>query len=360
MQEFDVFEYFDFLHARWKFLGLACGVAVLAALATGILLPKRYTSTATILIDPPAGGDPRIAAAVSTVYLESLKTYELLATNDQLFLRAAGQFHLRDQDDSPIESLKRRVLKVDKLRDTRALQISVTLPDPKTAQTVAQFIAEGAVELSRSGGKEADEAMIEDAGKVAEMAKGRLNDAEAAWQKAAGAHSTEALRSEISEDSYLKSRIEEQLLDEQAGLAGSGTQAPRDGDASRSRIEILKQRIAELARTMDAKSTVLAQETASEQELQAVLTAARASYQAAVQRLADIRASQGSRSEWLRVVDPGIIPQRPSSPNVPLILIGATLLALFGSLLYLTVSFSFARERRRYHPPLRIASHGAD
>ena len=360
MQEFDVFEYFDFLHARWKFLGLACGVAVLAALATGILLPKRYTSTATILIDPPAGGDPRIAAAVSTVYLESLKTYELLATNDQLFLRAAGQFHLRDQDDSPIESLKRRVLKVDKLRDTRALQISVTLPDPKTAQTVAQFIAEGAVELSRSGGKEADEAMIEDAGKVAEMAKGRLNDAEAAWQKAAGAHSTEALRSEISEDSYLKSRIEEQLLDEQAGLAGSGTQAPRDGDASRTRIEILKQRIAELARTMDAKSTVLAQETASEQELQAVLTAARASYQAAVQRLADIRASQGSRSEWLRVVDPGIIPQRPSSPNVPLILIGATLLALFGSLLYLTVSFSFTRERRRYHPPLRIATHGAD
>src|SRR6202522_381006 len=360
MQEFDVFEYFDFLHARWKFWGLACGVAVVAALATGLLLPKRYTSTATILIDPPAGGDPRIAAAVSTVYLESLKTYELLATNDQLFLRAAGQFHLRDQDDSPIESLKRRVLKVDKLRDTRALQISVTLPDPKTAQTVAPFIAEGAVELSRSGGKEADEAMIEDAGKVAEMAQARLNDAEAAWQKAAGAHSTEALRSEISEDSYLKSRIEEQLLDEQAGLAGSATQAPRDGDASRTRIEILKQRIAELARAMEAKSTVLAQETASEQELHAVLTAARASYQAAVQRLADIRASQGSRAEWLSVVDPRIIPQRPSSPNVPLILIGATLLALFGSLLYLTVSFSFARERRRYHPPLRIASHGAD
>jgi tyrosine-protein kinase Etk/Wzc len=289
-----------------------------------------------------------------------LKTYELLATNDQLFLRAAGQFHLRDQDDSPIESLKRRVLKVDKLRDTRALQISVTLPDPKTAQTVAQFIAEGAVELSRSGGKEADEAMIEDAGKVAEMAKGRLNDAEAAWQKAAGAHSTEALRSEISEDSYLKSRVEEQVLDEQAGLAGSSAQAPRDIDASRARIEILDRRIGELARAIEAKSAVLAQQTASEQDLQAVLSAARASYQAAVQRLADLRASRGSRSEWLRVVDPGIIPQRPSSPNLPLILIGAAALALFGSLLYLTVSFSFTRERRRYHPPLRIATHGAD
>jgi uncharacterized protein involved in exopolysaccharide biosynthesis len=357
---FDVFEYLDFLRARWKFWGLACGVAVLAALATGLVLPNRYTSTATILIDPPAGGDPRIATAVSTVYLESLKTYELLATNDQLFLRAAGQFHLRDRDGSPIESLKRRVLKVDKLRDTRALQISVTLPDPRTAQGVAQFLAEGAVELSRSGGKEADEAMIEDAGKVAETAKARLNDAEVAWQKAAGAHSAEALRSEISEDSYLKSRVEEQVLDEQAGLAGSSAQAPRDIDASRARIEILDRRIGELARAIEAKSAVLAQQTASEQDLQAVLSAARASYQAAVQRLADLRASRGSRSEWLRVVDPGIIPQRPSSPNLPLILIGAAALALFGSLLYLTVSFSFTRERRRYHPPLRIATHGAD
>src|SRR5579862_5870415 len=122
---FDVFEYIDFLRARWKFPAFACGFAILLALAIGFLLPKRYTATATILIDPPAGGDPRIATAVSTVYLESLKTYELLATNDQLFLRAASQFHLRDQG-SPIESLKQRVLKVDKLRDTRALEISVT------------------------------------------------------------------------------------------------------------------------------------------------------------------------------------------------------------------------------------------
>src|ERR1700722_18815094 len=130
---FDVFEYIDFLRARWRFPAFACGFAILLALAIGLLLPKRYTATATILIDPPAGGDPRIATAVSTVYLESLKTYELLATNAQLFLRAAGQFHLREHDDSPIEALKKRVLKVDKLHDTRALQISVTLPHPITA-----------------------------------------------------------------------------------------------------------------------------------------------------------------------------------------------------------------------------------
>ena len=356
---FDVFEYIDFLHARWKFTAAACGFAIVAALAIGLLLPKRYTATATILIDPPAGGDPRIAAAVSTVYLESLKTYELLATNDQLFLRAAGQFHLRDDTGSPIESLKRRVLKVDKLRDTRALQISVTLPDARTAQGVAQFIAEGAVQLSRAGGKDADEAMIGDAAQAAETMKARLNEADSAWQKAAGAHSADALRSEVSDESYLKSRVEEQLLDEQANLAADTT--GQDGiDAARSRVEVFERRIDELSRAIDQKSAALAQQTAREEDLQAVLTAARASYQASAQRLADFEVSRGSRSEWLRVVDPGIIPQQPSSPNVPLILIGAAALALFGSLLYLTVSFSLTRGRRRYAPPLRMAGHGAD
>jgi len=377
---FDLFEYFEFLRGRWKFPAVACGCAILVALATGLLLPKRYTATATILIDPPAAGDPRIATAVSTVYLESLKTYELLATNDQLWLRAAGQFHLREESGLPIESLKRSVLKVDKLRDTRALQISVTLPDPKTAQAVTQFIAEGAVELSRSGGREADEAMIEDAGKEAENMKVRLNEAETAWQKVAEAHSTEALRSEISENSFLKSHIEEQLLDEQTGLADSETrekrlpdtspqasdatdqpdQVRRESPASRARAELLRRRIMELTRATDEKSAALAQQIAREQDLQAVLGAARASYEAAARRLADLRAVRGTRAEWLRVVDPGIVPQRPSSPNVPLILIGAASLAIFGSLLYLTISFSVARGRRRYDPPLRIAGHGAD
>jgi tyrosine-protein kinase Etk/Wzc len=343
---FDVFEYLDFLRARWKFPALACAFAIAAALVIGFLLPKRYTATATILIDPPAAGDPRIATAVSTVYLESLKSYEFLAANDQLFVRAAERFHLRDRDGSPIESLKRRVLKVEKLRDTRALQIRVTLPDPKAAQAVVQFIAEGTVELSRSGGRAADEAMIEEAAQAAEDAKARLNEADTAWQKSAGTQSSEALRVEVSEDGYLKSRIEEELLDEQANVG--------------ARAELLDRRVSELTRVINQTSAALAQQTAREEDLRAALTAARTSYEAAAQRLADLRLSKGSRSEWLRVIDAGIIPQRPSSPNAPLILIGAAVLALFGSLLYLSISFSLTRGRRPYDLPMHIASHGHD
>jgi uncharacterized protein involved in exopolysaccharide biosynthesis len=346
---FDVFEYCEFLRGRWRFPVIACAVAILAAMSAGLLLPRHYTATATVLIDPPAGGDPRMTTAVSNVYLESLKTYELLATNDELFARTATRFHLRDHDALPIEALKRRVLKVDKLRDTRALQISVTLGDPGTAQAVAQFIAEGAVELNRSGAKEAGDAMIRDAAKAAEDAKARLNEAEAAWQRAAGTSSEEGLRSDVYASSDLKSRLEEELMNEQ-----------RDPDAAQAHIGLLQRQIQGLSRTMDEKSGELAQQTAREENLEAALSGARTSYETAAQRLADLPVSLGSRSEWLRVVDPGIVPQRPSSPNVPLILIASVLLAIFGSLLYLTVAFGLARERRLYRSPLRMASLGND
>jgi hypothetical protein len=250
---------------------------------------------------------------------------------------------------------------------------------------MAQFIAEGAVQLSRSGGKEADEAIIRDAAAAAETMQTRLSDAETAWQTAAGAHSAEALRLEVSDLSFLRSRVEEELLDEQADLAGqaeaqrvrrappsglgtgscrtpfcAGSSEDQPDQARRARVELLQRRIGELTLAVDQKSAALARQTAREEDLQAVLTAARASYQASVQRLADLQLARGSRSEWLRVVDPGIIPQRPSSPNLPLMLIGAASLALFGSLLYLTISFSLTRTPGRYRPPLRMATHGAD
>jgi len=357
---FDVLEYIDFLRTQWKFVGLACAFAIVAGFAAGFMLPKRYTATATILIDPPGGGDARVATAVSNVYLESLKTYELVASNDELFGRAARQFHLDDPNQWPIESLKHRVLKVDKLRDTRALQISVTLPDPRTAQEVAQYISEGAVELSRSGPKQAEASLLEIAAKTAEAADARLTDAAARWQQAAGVHSAEALRSEVSDDSFLKARVEEQLLDDQADLAGATSPAQRDIGASRARVELLQRRIVELTRVIDAKSAQLAQQSAREQNLEAALSAARTASEAATQRIADLRMSLASRTEWLRLVDPSIIPQRPSSPNVPLIVMGAASLALFGSLLYLTLSFSLTRVPRSYKRPLSFARYGDD
>ena len=126
----------------------ACATAVLLSLGISLLLPKRYTATATIVIEPPGGNDVRAATSVSPVYLESLKTYERFAASDSLFARAAEKFGLQRTDPSSIESLKQRVLKVVKLRDTKILEISATLPDPKLAQGFVQYLAKETVNMS--------------------------------------------------------------------------------------------------------------------------------------------------------------------------------------------------------------------
>ena len=65
--------------------------------------------------------------AVSPIYLESLKTYEHFA--DQRQPVSEGGAAVRTCTDGPIESLKRRVLQVQLVRNTRILEISATLPD---------------------------------------------------------------------------------------------------------------------------------------------------------------------------------------------------------------------------------------
>src|SRR5215831_16027 len=109
-QSFDAFEYVDYLRHRWRVIAAACGIALLLSAGVSLLLPKRYTATASIVIEPPGGNDVRLSTAVSPVYLESLKTYETFASSDSLFARAVERFHLQAGGlGSSMESLKRQV-----------------------------------------------------------------------------------------------------------------------------------------------------------------------------------------------------------------------------------------------------------
>jgi uncharacterized protein involved in exopolysaccharide biosynthesis len=87
---------------------------------------------------------------------------------------------------------------------------------------------------------------------------------------------------------------------------------------------------------------------------QAEREAARAAFDSAEKRLEDTRSSAGQRGEQLKVVDPGVVPERPSWPNIPLMLAAAFLVALVASLLYLTMELSFGFER--YAVPRSLAS----
>src|SRR5438094_3860105 len=96
MQSPEAFRYIGYLRLRWRFVAASCLTALVLAAAVSLVLPSQYTATARIIIEPPAGADPRSAMAVSPIYLESLKTYEHFADSDSLFQKAASRLHLRE------------------------------------------------------------------------------------------------------------------------------------------------------------------------------------------------------------------------------------------------------------------------
>lgn len=352
-QSFDPFEYLGYLRRSWRVVALACLVAVVVTLSISLLIPKRYTATATIVIDPPAGIDGRTATAVSPVYLESLKAYERYAESDTLFARAVERFHLLDPGSGQaIESLKRGVLKVSKLRDTKIMEISVTLRDPKQAQNLAQYIAEETAAASRGENAETDRDMMDAAQKQASAAQAAVDRAQKALVSLAGSAPVEALQSEVDASTQLLGKLREQLVSAEADVADYEQQrSTADGQfsreqlqAARARAALLEKRSQELQRAIQEKGKILSDRIAKKDQLEAESKSAQISYESAAKSLRDAQTAAGTRGERLRVMDPGVVPQRPSSPNIPLNVAAALLLALVASIVYL--SFAFALRRR--------------
>ena len=343
-------EYASYIRRRWRFVALACVVAGAAATGASLLMPTRYTSTASILIEPPAGTDPRTFTAISPVYLESLKTYELLATGDTLFARALDRFKLREPGSSQsIEALKARVLKASKPRDTKMLQISVTLEKPETAQAVAQFLAEETVKLGSTVTREEGRDVIEEAQRQAETARAKFEEAQAAWSKANRDQTVESIRGEVDAMVELLYRLRRSLAGAEASAAGYESRAKSAGEqraaaaveaaSLRARAEQIARQARELEQAMDAKNKLLAERTARLDDLKERLKYAQTPWEAAARRVQDLRSSLGSSGERLRIVDPGVIPERPSEPKTLLHAVIAVGLALLGSIVYLSLAF---------------------
>ena len=338
---FDAHQYLQYLRRRWKFIFIVCVAAGAAALIVSLLLPKQYTATASILIDSPPGNEPRSSTALSPIYLESLRTYELFASSDTLFSRALDKFHLRDaQSSSTLESLKRRLLKVTKLRDTKVLQISATLRDPKEAQALAQFLAQETVNLSREANRAGDQELLDDAQRQSDEAQKRLEQMQTAWSDFNLRQPLEPLRAEMDTLIGLRDRVRKDLLDSRAELAEfTGRAADERTAGVRARVESLEKQDIEISRQIETKAALISRRTARSEELQQQLRTAMGFYDAAGARLRDLRASAGLRGERLRVIDPGVVPERPSFPNIPLNAALALAVALAGCITYLTLTF---------------------
>lgn len=378
-ESFDAYRYFEYMRRRWRFLALAAGVAGVAALIVTLFLPKRYTATASVVIDPPGGNDPRTATAVSPIYLESLRSYEYFASSDSLFDRAMDHFHLRPAGDKrAIESWKRQVLKVAKIHDTKILELSVTLPDPRQAQALVQYLAEETVNLSRSLNNDADREALDRAQQQLDAASSGRAKVASEWQQFSAREPVEALQAALDTTVELQSRVQRQLLEANADIIDYETREKSLGAAKdvargrelenvRGELAALRARAAALAkqeqqldREVAAKSSELGQRSARRDELKSRLGHALTAYEAATKQLDDVRANLGHRGERLQIIDPGIVPQRPSSPNLPLNVISAILLGWLAAAVYLSVTFSFSEQRRealseRYHVQRQVS-----
>lgn len=348
---FDAFEYFEHLRRRRRFPAIVCGVALLLSSAAALLLPKRYTATARVVIEPPGGGDQRVAVAVSPIYLESLRTYERFASSDSLFLGALEHFGLRERNARPVESWKRSVLRVEIPRNTKILEISATLPDPKKAQAMAQYVAQQTVDLSRSLNRAGAMDTIHDAQAQVTEARGRLDRATAEFSRVAAQEPMDTLLEDIRSAEVLRNDLDRQAAYTEMLIAEARESGANAGGASadtlqqqlaESRLRVLKRRMAVLSGQIAAKQELASERATRRDLLLEERKDAEINLAAAEGRLRDVRTAASFRGEELRIVDPGIVPERPSFPNPPLMVAAGVLLAAAISLIYLTIEFGFA------------------
>ncbi len=289
-ETFEAYQYLNHLFGRWRVVAAACSVAVTLALGASLLMTKKYTSTAQILIEPPWSREA--LSPVSPAYLSTIRTYEYVASSDSLFKKAVEELGVRELDSRLLSILKKAILDVETPPGTKVLKIEATLPDPVLARELVSYIAQETVRLSLDANLESDERLTARLEKLRDTARERVQSAERA------------------------------VLDADGGKASPG--GARGPEA------------AELERK-----------------------AAWAALEAAELQLGEARALAGERGERLQVIDPGVVPEIHSSPNVPLNVFAAFFLALVASMIYLTLEFSYQQrkaESMRRSP--RVAGHG--
>jgi uncharacterized protein involved in exopolysaccharide biosynthesis len=347
---FDAFHYIGYMRARRWWIAASCAIACVLALAISAALPREYTATARIVIEPPAGSDLRSAMAISPIYLESLKTYEHFATSDSLFRKAVDKFGLHGSGSRPIESLKRRILRVEIVRSTRIMEISATLPEAAKAQALAQFLAESTVDLNRSLTADSDRELIHTIEQQAADLRTRVQQVDAAWSRLITSEPVDDLRDAQENTGMLRSNLEEQAVAIDLEAADAAQKGNRAGETSaHTRATELRRQIALLERQSAEREKLLALRSAHRDTLETERKTAQTSLAAMENRLREARSDEGYRGERLKIVDPSIVPERPSSPNVQLNLFAALLLGLILPILYFTVEMAWEQQRTGSH-----------
>lgn len=353
--------FLPYLAARWSTFAVTCGLAVLLAGAVSFLMPKKYTATESILIEPPASSDPHTATAVSPVYIESLKTYEHFADSDSLFEKALNDLQLRSAyAGTPIEVVKAQVLEVNKPRETKILEISAKLEDGQKALALVHYIADHIVSLNRAMTLDSVHEYIQDGEPILQRARRRVDSAIKARDLRILNEPIAGLEAELASASTLKAQVDRDTIETRMELAayqaryeagrGNGMQARDASDlisaiaANKAEIEGLNKQDQDLSKIIQDKSTLLEKRRQEQETMEKEIQTAQSQWEALKVRNSDMLESASSRQERLEILDPGVVPERPSSPNIPLNVVIALLASTAACLVYLLLAFNYSRR----------------
>jgi uncharacterized protein involved in exopolysaccharide biosynthesis len=349
MNDFTTFEPAEFAlwcGARWRFCALAVAVATVVTLAVSVVQPRQFTATATILIGAPAGNDPRAATAMNAVYLDSLKAWERVAASDYIFLRSLEKTRAGGTEPSgTMAGLKRKILRVAKPGGMALLEIAITLPSARQAQLMAQTMAEYTVAQSHAEDDKTGVDLNSEARAQREAATLRVANAEKARETLSAVVRLDALKSDLQAAGDLNGRLQTEIALARAEAEGYRAQADtvRAGGAG-ARIASLDRQQKEAAEQVAVRSARLQAGRNRWNDVEAELEAARRGLEAASRRLDDAVSAARYRGERLRLVDPGAVPQEPSSPDILLNLAGALIVSTGVSLLWLTLTYGVRRR----------------
>src|SRR5262249_28726050 len=148
---------------------------------------------------------------------------------------------------------------------------------------------------------------------------------QAAWAHLLATEPVDSLQSAMEQDADLRSRVQQQLQSVELEVADIGERAKQGGpDAAElhredsnagARLAEMRRQLQDLDRRVAEHEKLLATRTAHRDKLDAERKAGQTALLAIETRLREARGESGFRGERLRIIDPGIVPERPSSPN---------------------------------------------
>jgi uncharacterized protein involved in exopolysaccharide biosynthesis len=212
------------------------------------------------------------------------------------------------------------------------------------------------VDLSRSLETEGDRDLLAGIGQQEREMRASLDALEAARARLLAEEPVADLQSAMDSAAEMRATLQQQILNTQLEIADAAERRKTGGSAEQSdaaresanaaaRLEEMRKQLAMLDAQSREREKLLAARMTRRDKLEADRQAAETALAGIETRLREARAEAGYRGERLRVIDPGVVPERPSSPNVPLNVLAALLLGLVLPILYLTLELNYQEGR---------------